>query len=249
VAQVTDQQGRALFESSRPLLYGALMPSDWGETSVQHMQPLTLPLELPPGAYKIAIGLRAGQRDLAPPQALAPLVVEAPAGRLLGENGHYVPAPLLDAWERMGGDEGPGDPLMPAAPFEHYTLQCFARACLTLAGDQVQQLPLGELVHLADVGLPPAPNPYHESPDKAEAVYFPQTGQALLADFLDYWREHGGEDVLGPPITPELMRGDRIVQYTRYARLERPASGGRVRLGRLGEEFLRLPGGVTYRWP
>jgi hypothetical protein len=54
---------------------------------------------------------------------------------------------------------------------------------------------------------------------------------------------------LGPPISGELLRGDQIVQYTRYARLQRPASGGAVRLGRLGEEYLRLPGGVAYRWP
>jgi hypothetical protein len=68
-------------------------------------------------------------------------------------------------------------------------------------------------------------------------------------EFLDYWREHGAEQRLGPPITPELIVGDRIVQYTRYARLERPKDGGRVRQGRLGQEFLRLPGGVPYRWP
>jgi hypothetical protein len=37
---------------------------------------------------------------------LAPLIIEAVAGRQLGENGFYVPAPLLDAWVRLGGDEG-----------------------------------------------------------------------------------------------------------------------------------------------
>jgi hypothetical protein len=233
IVRLTDQQGRTVLETARPLLYGALPPSGWGDTTVQHMQPIALPAELPPGTYMIAITLRAGERDLAPPQALAPLIVEPATGRQLGENGFYVPAPLLDAWARLGGDEGPGDPLMPATPFQGYTLQCFVRACLKLAGGQIQQLPLGELVHLADVGLPTAALPR----------------QTLDADFLDYWREHGGADVLGPPITPALILGDRIVQYTRYARLERPSSGGRVRQGRLGEEFLRLPGGVPYRWP
>jgi hypothetical protein len=167
----------------------------------------------------------------------------------LGENGFYVPAPLLDAWARLGGDEGPGDALMPATPFQGYTLQCFARACLQMVGGQVQQLPLGELVHLADVDLPAAPLPSEQGQEGVTTLQFPQTGQRLDADFLDYWREHGGEDLLGPPITPVLIRGDRIVQYTRYARLERPAGGGGVRLGRLGDDFLRLPGGVAYRWP
>jgi hypothetical protein len=233
IVQLTDRQGRTLQETSRPLLYSALPPSGWSDTMVQHMQPLALPAELPPGTYTIALTLRTGERDLAPSQMLAPLLVEPTAGRQLGENGFYVPEPLLDAWARLGGDEGPGDPLMPATPFQGYTLQCFTRACLQLAGGQVQQLALGELVHLADVGLPTPALP----------------NQTVDADFLDYWREHGGEELLGSPITPALVLGDRIVQYTRFARLERPENGGRVRLGRLGEDFLRLPGGVPYRWP
>jgi hypothetical protein len=154
--QVVDQQGRALFEISRPLLYGALPPDGWADLTVQHMQPIALPPDLSAGEYQITIALRAGERDLAPPQALAPLMVEAPAGRLLGESGYYVPAPLLDAWAQLGGDEGPGDALMPAVPFAGATQQCFARACLRLLGDRVERLPLGELVHLADVGLEPA---------------------------------------------------------------------------------------------
>jgi hypothetical protein len=245
VTQVIDDRGNTMLESSRPLMYGVLPPTSWGDTTVQHMQPIALPPELPAGAYQIAIVLRAGGRDLAPRQALAPLVVEAPAGRLLGESGQYVPAPLLDAWARLGGDEGPGDPLTPAVPFEGAAQQCFVRACLRLVGRGVEQLPLGELVHLADVGLAQAPIVEQTT----ETQHFSQTKQTLQGDFLDYWREHGGEALLGLPITPELARGDRIVQYTRYVRLERPASGGRVRLARLGEEFLRLPGGVAYRWP
>ena len=43
VVQVIDGQGRAVLATSRPLLYGALPPSAWGGTIVQHMQPLTLP--------------------------------------------------------------------------------------------------------------------------------------------------------------------------------------------------------------
>jgi hypothetical protein len=45
------------------------------------------------------------------------------------------------------------------------------------------------------------------------------------------------------------VRGKTIVQYTRYARLEQPIDGENIRLARLGEEFLRLPGGAPYRWP
>jgi hypothetical protein len=67
--------------------------------------------------------------------------------------------------------------------------------------------------------------------------------------FRSFWEDGGGAAALGEPITPELIRGDQIVQYTRYARLERPIAGGPARLGPLGDEYLRLPGGVPYRWP
>jgi len=236
VAHVMDEQGNIVLETAQPLLYGALPPSAWGTDTVQHLEPIDLPLEIPPATYQIAITLRVTGQDLAPPQGLAPLVIEAPAGRQIGEHGYYVPAPLLDAWRELGGDDttGPGDPLMPATPFQGFTLQCFARACLKLTNGAVQRVPLGELVLLADVGLRPVGA---------------STAMAIGDDFHAFWEANGGAEAFGPPITPELVRGDRIVQYTRYARLERPISGGAVRLGRLGEEFMRLPGGVPYRWP
>lgn len=243
VAQLRDQRGMVLVEILRPLLYAALPPSDWGDEPMQHMQPITLPQELPAGTYDLAITLRAQGRDLAAPLTLTRIVVEQQAGHSLGELGAFVPAPLFDAWAHAGADAGYGDPLMPAVPFPNGTLQCFVRACLRLTGGAVQQLPLGELIHLGDVGLRAA------APPAGAEERFAETGQALRGPFLDYWRAAGGAAALGPPITPELLRNGLIVQYTRYARLERPIAGGAVGLGRLGEEFLRLPGGSAYRWP
>src|SRR5262249_40815920 len=129
------------------------------------------------------------------------------------------------------------------------TLQCFARVCLRLRGDTAERVPLGELVHLADAGLREAPTAAQADQAGVTVGHFSETGQTLRGAFLADWRDHGGGDAVGPPITPELVRGDRVVQYTRYARLERPIESSAVRLGRLGEEFLRLPGGIPYRWP
>jgi hypothetical protein len=236
VVRLTDSAGRAVLETARPLLYGALPPRDWGGEVVQHLQPLALPPELPPAEYRLTLALRAGGRDLGPAQPLAPLVVEQPAGRIVGERGYYVPAPLLAEWRRLGADDrtGPGEPIMPAAPLPGGTLQCFTRACLRLVGGAVERVPLGELVHLADVALPMA--------EASGAMSISPAFQAL-------WDDGGGAAILGDPITPELIRGDKVVQYTRYARLERSAGGGPARLGPLGDEFMRLPGGVPYRWP
>jgi hypothetical protein len=255
VAQLIDDRSQVLAESARPLLYGALRPRNWvddgfwGGEVMQHLQPLALPARLPAGSYRLVVTLRRDGRELALPRALTTIVVEEQSGQLLGEQGYFVPAPLLDDWRELGGYDGPGDPLMPAAPFAGYTLQCFARDCLRLGGRGVERLPLGELIRLIDAGLQPAADPVAASPATTAIQDFPETDQVLSGIFLAYWRENGGMARFGPPISGELLRGDRIVQYTRYARLERPAGGGAVRLGRLGEEYLRLPGGVLYRWP
>jgi hypothetical protein len=250
VAQLVDDQGNVLLETARPLLYGALQLQEWSDDSIQHLQPITLPPGLPTANYGLAVTLRWEGRELAQPRALTRIVVEEQGGRLLGEQGYFVPKLLLDVWRQLGGYEGPGDPLMPAAPFAGYTAQCFVRDCLRLSGQGVERVPLGELIHLVDVGLPKAIGSTTTSLADTAIQHFPETNQQLSGAFFTYWRENGAMARLGPPISGELLRGDRIVQYTRYARLERPASGdGEVRLGRLGEEYLRLPGGVTYRWP
>jgi hypothetical protein len=249
VAQLLDGRGDVLLDTVNPLLYGALQPQDWGDDVMQHLQPIRLPPGLPAASYRLAITLRWAGRELAPPRVLTTIVVDEQGGRLLGEQGYFVPKPLLDTWRELGGYEGPGDPLMPAVPFAGYTLQCFVRDCIQVSGQGVERLPLGELIYLVDAGLPPASAQTTAGSAETPIQQFPETDLQLSGEFLTFWRENGDMERLGPPISGELLRGDQIVQYTRYARLQRPASGGAVRLGRLGEEYLRLPGGVAYRWP
>jgi hypothetical protein len=147
---------------------------------------------------------------------------------------------MLAEWERLGGEDLAGEPIMPAVPFGGRWLQCFARVCLRLEGGEIRQEPLGELVHLGDVGLRPVE---------------PGAASDHISDgFRAFWESHGGAAALGPAITAELVRGDMIVQYTRFARLERllaatSAEPGEVSLAKLGDEYMRLPGGVPYRWP
>jgi hypothetical protein len=176
VLALLDSTGATVAKSERPLLYGVLSPGDWGADAVQHMQSLALPPLLPPGDYTLAVALRAGDEQPAPSR-LAAVTVGETTGRVLGEGGYFVPAPLLEAWVLAGGYEGPGDPIMPAVPFEGFTAQCFQRACFQLVDGEVEPVPLAELIAL---GL---------------------TGPRDLS------------------------------------------------AANLGEEFLRLPGGVAYRWP
>ncbi len=54
---------------------------------------------------------------------------------------------------------------------------------------------------------------------------------------------------LGQPLSGDIQRNGWIVQWTEYARLERSPDRTTFSLGRLGDETLRLPPGVRYRWP
>lgn len=233
--------GATIAAWERPLIYGTLRPTDWGDAIVQHMHPIDLPFELPPGIYRLAVALRNDAEPFTSPQRIAQIEVGEQSGRLLGERGYFVPAPILAFWLDAGGYEGPGDPLMPAVPFADGMLQCFLRACVRYAGGEVTRLPLGELVFIGESGLRPV------QPETGASRFFPETGHTLHGAFLEAWEANGGEETLGPPISDEMQRGAMRVQYTRYARLERPEGKDVVLLANLGEEYLRLPG-IPYRW-
>lgn len=234
VVQLADARGNVLLEYARPLLYGALPPAAWGGGAMQHLHPLALPAELLPMDYQLLLTLRAAGRELAQPRLLARLAVGEQTGRQLGERGYYVPAPLLEAWRALDGDaaSGPGDAIMPAVPFAGYTLQCFTRACLKLVDGRVERVPLGELVLLGEAGL---------------QLARPGMAVAVGAHFAEFWQANGRAEAFGPALTPEVLRFGRLAQYLRYARIEQRDGG--VGLAPLGEEYLRLPGGVPYRWP
>src|SRR5829696_2848843 len=73
-------------------------------------------------------------------------------------------------------------------------------------------------------------------------VYIPETGHTLDRLFLDLWRQAGGANAYGYPITPEVtLDNGHIVQYLQYARFEywpeADEFGNYVRLGNIGEEL------------
>ncbi|MFW6115703.1 MAG: hypothetical protein ACOC7Y_01440, partial [Chloroflexota bacterium] len=72
--------------------------------------------------------------------------------------------------------------------------------------------------------------------------YFPETQHVVSYAFLDYFRENGGIDVFGYPRSEFMHEAGRVVQYFQRAKMEwHPESpaGSRIRLGNLGEEYLR----------
>jgi hypothetical protein len=51
---------------------------------------------------------------------------------------------------------------------------------------------------------------HEHGPDE---VYFEETGQYLAGDFLHFWREYGGIQTFGYPLTPEIEEDGMTVQY------------------------------------
>ncbi|MGH2370392.1 MAG: glycosyl hydrolase, partial [Chloroflexota bacterium] len=99
---------------------------------------------------------------------------------------------------------------------------------LTLLGDQVT------------AGRRPFPtvDPF---PSSDQQVYFPETGHSLSFGFLSYWRDRGGLDVFGYPISEEMTEDGYTVQYFQRARFEyhpELPEPYQVSLGLLGDQLL-----------
>jgi hypothetical protein len=230
VLELRNSQNEQLLEDRLSLLYGSLSPKQWplGEP-IQHLQPIDLPSNLPSGSYSLNMRLedRNGASSLT--IQLAQIELGPSRGYRFSETNWYVPAPFWQSWQALGGLSRVGLPLTPAVPFGWGRLQCFEYLCLEEREGQIQQRPLGEQLFLSetqrgngDLQIDPALQPL--------------------------W--HGfGEPSLGPPISGIVQRNAYQVQWTRFARLERHPYTQSLGLGRLGEDTLRLPPGVRYRWP
>jgi|GEM_PF-768112 len=111
--------------------------------------------------------------------------------------------------------------------------------------DEVMVYPLGEWA--LDGVQTPAPAPV---PAGSEERYFPETGYAVQDEFLSFFDDQEGENVLGLPISPQLYEGELRVQYFRNGRLEwHPESPRslRVRLGPLGQAHYMQVGSAEMR--
>jgi len=73
-------------------------------------------------------------------------------------------------------------------------------------------------------------------------VYIPETGHTLDRLFLDLWRNAGGANAYGYPITSEITQDNgHVIQYLQYARFEYwpegDENGNTVLVANLGEEL------------
>ncbi len=160
--------------------------------------------------------------------------------RFFQETQHNVYGPFLRFYDQHGGLAFFGYPLTEVIERDGRVVQYFQRAEMELhqAGKPDEYVELGLLGTALQPVEPPIPPSDIPPPDHADRFYFAETGHTVSFGFLEFFRAHGGVDVLGYPITEWVIEPNgRIVQYFERVKLEwypENVKGKRVQLGMLG---------------
>jgi peptidoglycan/xylan/chitin deacetylase (PgdA/CDA1 family) len=194
---------------------------------------------------------------LAPVEAAAPelvadfneisaATVAAPANSqfvYVDGSGHGITGPLLRFYTRTGGAERHGKPLSEPVKMGNHYLQYFERSALEFypdyagTGTEVRFARLGQSAAETGADVEPV-TPFVGTESD---WYFPESGHSLREPFLSFWRNEGGQDGLGLPISEELD-GPVTIQYFENAALQRPqgsANAGEVTFVPLGETLAK----------
>lgn len=176
--------------------------------------------------------------------------------RLFAETGKNVCDKFLTYWDEHGGLRQQGFPIssefeeISAVDGKAYTVQYFERAQFEKHPEN--QPPYDVLLSLLgraamDEKYPDGP-PRSESDQPEVGQYFPETGQWVSAEFLDYWNANGGLAQQGYPISSRFMEtsaldgNEYVVQYFERAVFElhpEMDEANRVLLTQLGTEQFR----------
>ena len=175
--------------------------------------------------------------------------------RYFEETKHNVSGEFLEFFDGYGGRKIFGYPLTREFEEDGRVVQCFQRVRM----EKYPDLPRGHQVRLALLGeelgyrLPSIPEseiPRDTHPDKR---YFAETGHTVSFAFLDFFRENGGLDVFGYPITEwDIEPSGRISQYFQRAKMEwypENPPGQRVQLGALGIIYVETFVDPIYKAP
>jgi hypothetical protein len=200
---------------------------------------------------------RAGAGDLPTHVLVAP----ARRSRVAGPYGHAVGTPFLATYHALGLYTL-GYPIDEPYMFGNTLTQDFEHLRLQKHGSKVVVASLGkEVASYIGCGMgTDRPDGYCQQhyrvparPSTATSLYFPATGHTLSGELLAYWRSHGGQGVLGLPISQvyRAKNGDGStrayeMQLFTNARLERHPETHNphfsVLLGLLGVEALQYHG-------
>ncbi len=171
--------------------------------------------------------------------------VSDPDVRYFAETRHSTAGAFRQFWSINGGLAVFGYPLTEAfeetaADGTKRQVQYFERAKLEANPQDTKQIALARLGAEITNGRPFPTIAAFDSTD--ERAYFPQTGHGSGGWFLQYWRDRGGVNVFGFPISEEVVENGRTVQYFERARFEFVPTGtdaaSGIALGQIGREAL-----------
>jgi hypothetical protein len=163
--------------------------------------------------------------------------------RFFPETGYTVSGDFLEFFERHGGIEIFGYPITEPFIDQGLRVQYFQNARFEShpQNPEPYQVLLGLLGNELKYGKPRVSRPTVAS---RRRVYFPETGHTLAFAFLDFFRDNGGLDVFGYPVTEMYFEDGRIVQYFQRMKLEwHPEDrAAPVQVGNLGEIYVSVYG-------
>jgi len=156
------------------------------------------------------------------------------------ETGQWVRAAFLEFYGKNGAKETFGEPISGVYEENGRPVQYFQRARFEwhpelAPGFQVILGRLGKEIH--GPAEPPVAN--LATPWDPDQRYFPQTGHIVSHGFLTFFDQHGGETMLGFPLSEARIENGTLIQWFENARFEwHPENPEiyRVQLGLIGEE-------------
>ena len=173
------------------------------------------------------------------PDPAAPAPGTDPQGLYDATTGHAVGPLFAATWQAAGGAARLGRPISEAAldaASGLYT-QYFEFARLT--GNATSPITVRLQDNVRRPGSPFAPV---AKPATAKGVLFiPNPGHVLHGGFLDSYKNAGGADLLGAPLTEEVVEGSLTVQYFERAKLvydQTAPAGKQISWAALGREWL-----------
>ena len=169
--------------------------------------------------------------------------------RYFPETGHTVREPFLSYFNATGGLARYGYPITDEVvdPKTGLLVQYFQKARIEWhpANLDPYKIQLGLLGD--ELGKQTSPPPVSQTPPDPNCHLFLETGHRACFEFLKYWRNYGGLDAFGYPITEYMIEDGIIVQYFQRAKMEwhpEKPKDQRMQLAPLGSiyfDYAQLP--------
>ncbi len=177
-----------------------------------------------------------------------PVLAQGGVGRYYSETGHTLDPEFTDYFDSHGGLDILGFPITDAF-VDYWTglvvqyTQNSRMEYFADPGTESMQVGLKELgvVFVGERALDLA-DPL-ASGSSADCEYYPISGHSVCYMFLDFYREHGGPQLFGYPVSEFTIENDRLVQYFQGFRLDwypENSAGGQVQVAPLGRMHFEL---------